>query len=58
MKVEGQPTPSPPRKKAKSRRARIEIGLAVLVAVVATYALSLFGVHLLQREGGPLLPWT
>ena len=56
MKVEGQPTPSPPRKKAKSRRARIEIGLAVLVAVVAAYALSLFGVHLLQREGGPLPP--
>src|SRR6185437_15196047 len=45
----------PPRKKKKSplpdqaQKPRIIIGIGVLVAVVIAYALSLLGVHMLQR---------
>lgn len=59
-----EPTP-PAKKKKKSRgkakppklkKSQIEIGVGILVTVVIAYALSLFGVHVLQREGGPLPP--
>src|SRR6516162_4100598 len=72
MTTEAQSTPSPldeaapaPKKKKKStvtakppklKKSQIEIGVAILVTVFITYALSLFGVHLLQRQGGPLPP--
>jgi hypothetical protein len=45
-----------PRKREKLRRSQIEIGAAILAAVVATYALSLLGIHALQREQTPLPP--
>ncbi len=52
-----EPTPPPPKRKPpKLRRAQIEIGLAILLTVVAAYALSLFGIHILQSEGTPLPP--
>jgi len=35
---------------------RILIGVGILVAVVTAYALSLLGVHMLQRSEGPLPP--
>jgi len=47
---------SPPPEKPKRSRPRILIGVAVLVAVVTAYALSLLGVHLLQKSAGPLPP--
>lgn len=43
-------------KNQKLRKSQIEIGIAILVTVVAAYALSLFGIHALQREGTPLPP--
>ena len=43
-------------KPPKLKKSQIEIGVAILVTVFITYALSLFGVHLLQREGAPLPP--
>jgi len=52
----------PPRKKKKwplpdqAQKPRIIIGIGVLVAVVIAYALSLLGVHMLQRSEGPLPP--
>ncbi len=57
-----EPAPAPKKKKKspgkvkppKLKKSQIEIGVAILVTVVITYALSLLGVHLLQREGGPL----
>jgi hypothetical protein len=57
MTVEAPPTapPSPPGEKPR-RPPRIAIGIGVLVVVVAAYALSLVGVHLLQRSEGPLPP--
>src|SRR5262245_10890371 len=38
------------------RRKRIGITLFVLVVVVGTYTMSLFGVHYLQRTQSPLPP--
>src|SRR3984885_5220539 len=57
MTVEAPPTapPSPPGEKPR-RPPRIAIGVGVLVVVIAAYALSLVGVHLLQRSEGPLSP--
>ncbi|MGB9225733.1 DUF4436 domain-containing protein [Mycobacterium sp.] len=57
-KTEGPPPEKPSGKKSekKSDRPRILIGVAVLVFVVTTYALSLLGVHLLQKSEGPLPP--
>jgi hypothetical protein len=55
MVTEAPPTPAPPVTE-KPRRPRIVIGLGVLVVVVAVYALSLLGVHLLSRSEGPLPP--
>jgi hypothetical protein len=56
MTAEAPPTapPSPPADKRP--RPRIAIGVAVLLVVVAAYALSLLGVHLLQKSEGPLPP--
>jgi hypothetical protein len=48
------PPPTPPSKKRD--RPRIAIGIGVLVVVIATYALSLLGVHLLEKSEGPLPP--
>ena len=46
--------PTPPAQK-RSRRG-IAIGVAILLAFFATYALSLLGVRALQRSEGPLPP--
>jgi hypothetical protein len=56
MTAEAPPTapPSPPAD--KRARPRIAIGVAVLLVVIAAYALSLLGVHLLQKSEGPLPP--
>jgi hypothetical protein len=48
------PPPSGPAK-PESRGRRIAIGVGILLAVVAVYALSLVGVHLLAKSG-PRLP--
>ena len=57
MTVEAPPTasPSPPLKKPQ-RPPRVAVGVGVLVVVIAAYALSLLGVHLLQKSEGPLPP--
>ncbi|OBF16011.1 DUF4436 domain-containing protein [Mycobacterium kubicae] len=47
------PTAAAPK---KSRKPRVLVGVAVLLAVVSTYALSLLAVHLLERSEGPLPP--
>ncbi len=49
------PTPPPPPGK-QYRKPRIAIGVTVLLAVIAAYALSLFGVHQLQEAEAPLPP--
>jgi len=51
-----EPTPPPPPGKQKPQKPRIAIGVSILVAVVAAYALSLLGVHLLEKSEGPLPP--
>jgi Domain of unknown function (DUF4436) len=72
MTTEAPPTPSPDKpvsekahsakpKKKKPRpkpveKPRIIIGVAILAAVISAYALSLLGVHLLQKSEGPLPP--
>ncbi|WP_076117639.1 DUF4436 domain-containing protein [Mycobacterium sp. IS-2888] len=45
-----------PPQKPKASKPRIAIGVGVLVTVVAAYALSLLGVHWLERSEGPLPP--
>jgi hypothetical protein len=51
------PTPTPPPPPAnRLLRPRIAIGVGILVVIVTTYVLSLFGVHYLQRSAGPLPP--
>jgi Domain of unknown function (DUF4436) len=50
------PIPAPPAGKPKRSRPRIIIGVAVLMTVVAAYALSLLGVHQLQEAEAPLPP--
>jgi Domain of unknown function (DUF4436) len=40
----------------RRRRPDIAIGAGILVVVIGTYVLSLFGVHYLQRSEGPLPP--
>jgi Domain of unknown function (DUF4436) len=47
--------PAPPPRKQRSK-PRIAIGVSVLLVVIAAYALSLFGVHLLEKSEGPLPP--
>ena len=48
-------TSSPPEKQER-QRPRIVIGVAIVLVVIGAYALSLFGVHLLQKSEGPLPP--
>jgi len=57
MTVEAPPTavPSPPQN-TPQRPPRIVFGVGILVVVIAAYALSLVGVHLLQKSEGPLPP--
>jgi hypothetical protein len=50
-----KPTPPPPPRKARSKPRTI-IGVGIVVAAIAIYALSLLGVHWLQRSEGPLPP--
>src|SRR6201998_1197572 len=49
------PPPAPPQK-PKPSKPRIAIGVGVLVVVVAAYALSLLGVHWLERSDGAVPP--
>ena len=52
-----KPAPaSPPPGKQMSSKPRIAIGVGILVVVIGIYALSLLGVHLLERSEGPLPP--
>src|ERR1700734_3690486 len=48
-------TTSPPQKQER-QRPRIVIGVVIVLVVIGAYALSLFGVHLLQKSEGPLPP--
>lgn len=51
--------PSTQKKEATKKepsRSRILIGMIILMVVVIAYALSLVGVHILQRSEGPLPP--
>jgi Domain of unknown function (DUF4436) len=56
MVTEAPPTPAPPAVAEQPSRPRVIIGLGILLVVVAAYALSLVGVHLLSRSEGPLPP--
>jgi hypothetical protein len=49
-------TSSPPAAKQERQRPRIVIGVVIVLVVIGAYALSLFGVHLLQKSEGPLPP--
>src|SRR5262249_5546633 len=40
----------------KKRRSRALVGIGIVIAFLAVYVLSLFGVHLLARSAGPLKP--
>ena len=51
----GKPAKKKPVPK-KSGRPRILIGVGVVTLVIVTYALSLIGVHFLQKSEGPLPP--
>lgn len=52
-----QPPATPPSAVAPDRRKRRRvIAVAAVAGFVAVYALSLFGVHLLAKSGGPLKP--
>ena len=56
MIAEAPPT-SPPRPPAdKPHKLRVAIGVGILVAIVAAYALWLLGVHLLEKSAAPLPP--
>ena len=50
------PLPPAPPQKPKPSKPRIAIGVGVLVVVIAAYALSLLGVHWLEKSAGPLPP--
>ncbi|MGO9045240.1 MAG: DUF4436 domain-containing protein [Mycobacterium sp.] len=54
--VAEEPSSPSKQKPPKLRRSQIEIGVAILLTVIATYALSLLGIHTLQSEGTPLPP--
>src|SRR5689334_1901816 len=55
-----EPASPPQQDKPAGRKvphpARIAIGVAILVAIVTAYVLSLVGVHLLEKSDGPLPP--
>ncbi|OBK24556.1 DUF4436 domain-containing protein [Mycobacterium asiaticum] len=58
MTVQAPPKPTPPQEKppaaGKSERWRVLVGLAILAAVLGIYALSLVGVHALEKSEAPL----
>jgi Domain of unknown function (DUF4436) len=54
-KSEPAPAEKPP-PVPKWQKPRIAIGVGVLVVVIAAYALSLLGVHFLEKSEGPLPP--
>jgi hypothetical protein len=54
--IDETPPPPLPPQKPKASRPRIVIGIGVLVFAIAAYALSLLGVHLLEKSEGPLPP--
>ena len=49
------PPPAPPQR-PKPSKPRIAIGVSIVLVIIATYALSLFGVHQLQEAEAPLPP--
>jgi Domain of unknown function (DUF4436) len=51
-----KPTPPAPPPRKQRSKPRIAIGVSILLVVIAAYALSLFGVHLLEKSEGPLPP--
>ncbi len=55
MTIEAPPT-TPESREEKQQRRRIPIVVIVLTGFVIAYALSLVGVHLLQKSEGPLPP--
>ena len=56
MTVQTPSTVSTPAPKDDRQRPRIVIAVAIALTVLGAYALSLFGVHLLQKSEGPLPP--
>ena len=54
--AKSEPPPSEPPPPPKWQKPRIAIGVGVLVVVIAAYALSLLGVHFLEKSEGPLPP--
>jgi hypothetical protein len=56
MTVQTPSTTSTPVPDEQRKRPRIIIGVAIVMAVLTAYGLSLFGVHLLQKSEGPLPP--
>jgi hypothetical protein len=56
MTAEAPPTTPPAPLVNKPQRSRRAIGVGILVALVAAYALSLLGVHLLEKSEGALPP--
>ena len=56
MTVQTPSETSAPPEKQERQRPRIVIGVAIVLVVLGAYALSLFGVHLLQKSEGPLPP--
>jgi hypothetical protein len=50
------PPPAAPPQKPKPSRPRIAIGVSIVLAIIAAYALSLVGVHQLQEAEAPLPP--
>jgi hypothetical protein len=56
MTVQSPSETSSPPEKQERQRPRIVIGVVIVLIVIGAYALSLFGVHLLQKSEGPLPP--
>jgi|SRR5271166_390268 len=54
--AKSEPAPPEPPPPPKWQKPRIAIGVGVLVVVIAAYALSLLGVHFLEKSEGPLPP--
>lgn len=55
MTADTVPAPPRPRRK-RSHQLLIAVTVGILGAVIALYALSLVGIHYLQKSGGPLPP--
>jgi uncharacterized protein DUF4436 len=56
MTVQTPTTASSSPAEQQRHRPRIVIGVTIVLVVIGAYALSLFGVHLLQKSEGPLPP--